>query len=167
MVVDVGTGSGCIAISLALEQPRATLQALDVSAAALEVADLNAARYGVQDRVRFTHDSLGSVEPNTVDLIVSNPPYVAERDRPALAPEVRDHEPGLALFGGVDGWDVIRSVLRDAPAALRPDGHLLMEIGFGQSERIGAEVETAGSLKLLEMLDDLQGIPRAVIIGRR
>jgi release factor glutamine methyltransferase len=167
VAIDLGTGSGCIAISVALDQPLATLHALDVSAEALAVARVNAARHGAEDRVRFTRGALPSAAPDEVDLIVTNPPYVAERDRPGLAPEVRDHEPGLALYGGNDGWEVIRSVLRDAPARLRQDGRLLMEIGFGQSEQIEAEIAAAGSLRLLELLEDLQGIPRAALIGRR
>ncbi len=167
VVVDLGTGSGCIAISLALEQPLAIVHAVDVSAAALEVARLNAARHGVEDRVRFSESALLSAVPEPVDLIVTNPPYVAERDRPALAPEVREHEPGVALYGGEAGWDIIRAVLRDAPAALKSDGRLMMEIGFGQSEYIEAEIESIGALRLHELLNDLQGIERAAIIGRR
>jgi release factor glutamine methyltransferase len=167
VVVDLGTGSGCIAISLALEQLLATVHAVDVSAAALEVARLNATRHGVQDRVRFSESALLSAVPEPVDLIVTNPPYVAARDRPALAPEVREHEPGVALYGGEAGWDIIRAVLRDAPAALKSDGCLMMEIGFGQSEHIEAEIESIGTLKLHELLNDLQGIPRAAIIGRQ
>jgi release factor glutamine methyltransferase len=163
VVVDIGTGSGCIAITLALEHPAATVTAIDISEPALIVATDNAARLGAE-RVRFVHGSLLAHAPRPIDLIVANPPYVAERDRAGLSPEVRDHEPAVALFGGHDGWRDVRAILRAAPDALATGGCLMMELGYGQSERLAEEVEQAGRLGLQEIARDLQGIPRLAIV---
>ncbi|HUE86290.1 MAG TPA: peptide chain release factor N(5)-glutamine methyltransferase [Vicinamibacterales bacterium] len=165
VVVDIGTGSGCIAITLALEHPAAEVYAVDISAAALAVATQNAARLGA-GRLHFIHGSHLADAPRPIDLIVTNPPYVAERDKPALAPEVRDHEPAVALFGGYDGWRDVRAILRAAPDALSADGCLMMEVGYGQSERLGDEVEQTGRVVLQQIVEDLQGIPRLAIVTR-
>jgi len=165
VVVDVGTGSGCVAISLALEHPSITMLAVEISAAALQVSQQNAARHRVGDRVRFVHGAFLEGTPRPLDLIVANPPYVAERDRPALSPEVKDYEPAVALFGGDDGWRDIRTLLGETAAALAPEGRLMMEIGYRQIERIAAEVEAVDRLQLLEVRNDLQGIPRVVVVG--
>jgi release factor glutamine methyltransferase len=165
VVVDVGTGSGCIAITLALEHPRANITAVDISDPALEIARDNARRLGAH-RVRFVHGSHLADAPRPIDLIVANPPYVAERDKPALSPEVREHEPAVALFGGHDGWREVRAILRAAPEALSTGGLLMMELGYGQSEQLAEEVERAGQLVLQEIAQDLQGIPRLAIVAR-
>lgn len=167
LVVDVGTGSGCIAVTLALECATCVVHAVDISDAALAVARANAARLGASERVRFIHGSLLTGVGGPLDLVVANPPYVAERDRPGLSREVRDYEPELALFGGYDGWRDIRRLLREAPGALASGGMLLMELGFGQSERVAAEVDEVPELLLEEIRADLQGIPRTAIIRRR
>jgi release factor glutamine methyltransferase len=167
VVVDVGTGSGCIAVTLALEHPAITVHAVDISEAAISVARKNAARLGAAKRVRFIHGSLLANAPRPIDLIVANPPYVAERDRPGLAREVRDHEPAIALFGGNDGWREIRSLLRQAPESLGRDGMVLMELGYGQSEQLEAELAAVPDLRLDRIAGDLQGIPRAAVIERR
>jgi release factor glutamine methyltransferase len=161
-VVDVGTGSGCIAITLALEHPQAVMYAVDISEAALVVARENAQRLGAT-RVQFSRSSLLSGAPRPIDVVISNPPYVAERDKPGLAREVRDHEPAVALFGGEDGWRDIRSLLRQAAERLAKNGVLLMELGFGQWEHLSLEVAGAG-LVLEDIAPDLQGIPRAARI---
>jgi release factor glutamine methyltransferase len=166
-VVDVGTGSGCIAVTLALERAGLHVIATDVSAPALAVAKRNAARHRVSDRVHFVRGEYAPVQARSCELIVSNPPYVAGRDRAGLAPEVREHEPGVALFGGEDGWRDIRALFRVAAWALTDTGRLLIEIGFGQSERIAQEVRDTGVLELHQMRADLQGIPRVAIIARR
>lgn len=136
-VLDVGTGSGCIAISLARHVPSATVAASDVSEAALTVAQRNAERHGVHERITWRCGDLLSPWTNEppFDLVVSNPPYVATEGAP-LERSVRDHEPHVALFAGGDGLDVIRRLLRDVPRHLRPGGHLLMEIGFDQAAAV-------------------------------
>ena len=164
-VVDIGTGSGCIAITIALEHPSARVYAVDISAPALELARANAARLGATG-VHFVHGSLVADVPRPLDLIVTNPPYVAERDSPGLTPEVRDYEPGVALYGGFDGWRHIRAILEATPEALLRDGCLLMELGYGQSERLASEVERTRGLTLHSISADLQGIPRVAIITR-
>ena len=165
VVVDVGTGSGCIAVTLALENPDAEVYATDVSAPALDVARDNAQRLGAAD-VRFVLGSMLDDVPRPIDLVVSNPPYVAERDKPGLSREVREHEPGVALFGGDDGWREIRTLLRQAAPALTADGLLLMEMGYGQSERMRTEIDAVGDLVLDGIAEDLQGIPRVAQVRR-
>ena len=165
-VVDIGTGSGCIAITIAIEHPSATVFAVEVSAPALEVARQNARRHAVADRVRFVQGEYLAGCPSTMDLMLSNPPYVAERDKNGLAPEVREYEPAVALFGGHDGWRHIRALLRAAATGLRADGRLVMELGYGQSERLADEVDAVAGLALESIQEDLQGIPRVAIVKR-
>ena len=161
IIVDVGTGSGCLAITTALEYPAARVIATDVSADALVVARDNARRLGA-DRVEFVESALIPAGLPPLDLIVANPPYVPEQDRESLSPDVRDFEPALALFAGGDGLDVIRALLPDARAALKPGGVLIMEIGAGQAAAVTALVAEAG-LRLITIRPDLQGIPRTVV----
>ena len=165
IVVDVGTGSGCIAITLSLECPGHRVFAVDISEAALLVARTNAARLGARD-VTFVHGSFLATTPRPIDLIVSNPPYVAERDKRGLSQEVRDHEPAVALFGGEDGWRDIRALLRDAADALASGGAVFMELGYGQSEQLASEVATVPGLRLERIEPDLQGIPRVARLTR-
>lgn len=127
-VLDVGTGSGCIAIACAVHLPRARIEGVDVSSDALELAHLNAERHGVQDRVRFfVSDALDAVT-GPYDLIVSNPPYVDAHEMESLAEEFR-HEPVTALAGGEDGLDVVARILEHAREKLRDDGALIVEVG--------------------------------------
>jgi release factor glutamine methyltransferase len=169
LVCDVGTGSGCIAVSLLHTRPDARAFALDISPPALEVAARNAARNGVADRITFfvsdCFDSLPSEEHKDTrfDLVASNPPYVAEGDLEGLQREVRDHEPRGALTPGGDGLSVIRRLVSDAPRHLKPGGHLLMEIGFDQHESVAALID-ARVWTLLGIHRDLQGIPRTVAL---
>jgi release factor glutamine methyltransferase len=168
-ICDVGTGSGCIAVSLLHSRPDARAFALDVSPAALEVAARNAARWRVADRTTFLvsdcFDALasGEHEDTRFDLIASNPPYVAEDDLEGLQREVRDHEPRGALTPGGDGLSVIRRLVSDAPRHLKPGGHMLMEIGFDQHESVAALID-ARVWMLLGIRRDLQGIPRTVVL---
>lgn len=164
-VVDVGTGSGCIAITLALEQPAAEIYATDISANALTVARANAERLGATG-VHFRLGPYLADVPTPVDLVVSNPPYVADTDRPALAPEVGAYEPSEALFGGVDGLREIRAMLDHSRDALSRDGRLIMEIGYDQAERVEAETRMRAGLVLEETRTDLQGIERVAVIRR-
>ncbi|HVO11555.1 MAG TPA: peptide chain release factor N(5)-glutamine methyltransferase [Vicinamibacteria bacterium] len=169
LVVDVGTGSGCIALSLAEARPDAEVHATDISPAALAVARENASRLGLPDRVRFHQgDLLQPLGPllGRLDLVVSNPPYVAEEDRPTLAPEVRDHEPALALFAPERGLAVHRRLAAEAAAALRPGGALVVELGSGQQAAV-AGFCTAASLEVAEVRADLAGIPRGLVAVKR
>jgi len=166
-IVDVGTGSGCLAITMALERPDARVIATDISEAALEVARANARALGVVDRVEFLRTSLLPPLDAPVDMIVSNPPYIPERDRPTLQPDVREFEPVQALFGGDDGLDVIRALVQAAAGALRPGGWLVMEIGAGQGPAVRTLIEQAGALSLGHVQPDLQGIERVIVANKR
>lgn len=166
---DVGTGSGCIAVTLLCEIVGSRAVAVDKSSAALEVAKLNAGKQSVTDRAEFVvsdcFDALDSREYQ-FDLIVSNPPYVSEAALAGLQREVRDHEPRVALSPGGDGLSVIRRLLTEASAFLKPNGHLLMEIGFDQGERVRNLVDE-GVWTLIEVRPDLQCIPRIVVLRKR
>jgi release factor glutamine methyltransferase len=169
LLCDVGTGSGCIAVTLLHERADARGFALDLSPAALAFAARNAARHGVAERLRplasDCFDALREGEHRGVrfDLVASNPPYIAESDLAGLQKEVRDHEPRAALTPGGDGLSVIRRLLTQAPEFLKPGGHLLVEIGFGQHGQVSALVERR-VWTLLDIRLDLQGIPRTVVL---
>ena len=163
-LADIGTGSGCLAIALAHDVPAARVVATDVSEGALRIARDNATRLGVADRVRFVRTSYLQGVTGQFDLIVSNPPYVREGDRPALARPVR-HEPEVALFGGTDGLRDIVGVLNAAAETLRPGGHLLMEFGYGQEDDVRRLASITG-LYVERIRLDLQDIPRTAIISR-
>ena len=171
-VCDVGTGSGCIAVALLHELGDARGLGIDVSPSALEVAARNAERHGVGGRLRLLvsdcFDALGAGEDEGVrfDLIASNPPYVAEAALEGLQREVREHEPRVALTPGGDGLSVIRRLVAEAPRFLKPGGHLLLEIGFDQHERVAALIDPA-VWALLDIHEDLQGIPRTVALKLR
>ena len=162
-LADVGTGSGCLALALARELPRAQVTATDVSPEALAVARRNAARHRAADRVTFHHTDLLDGLPGPFDLIVSNPPYVPDAVIETLAPEVRDHEPAAALRGGPDGLDTVRRLIVATAGRLRPEGRLVMEVGAGQSRDAAAIAQRAG-LQVVDVRPDLQGIPRAVVM---
>jgi release factor glutamine methyltransferase len=163
-IVDVGTGSGCLAVTLSLELPQARVLATDVSAPALDVARSNARRLGAE-RVDFVQASLLPAGLPPIDFIVSNPPYVRAGDRDSLPADVRDYEPAAALFAGEDGLEIIRGLVDRAAAGLRPGGGLVLEIGAGQAEAVAAIVSGAG-LRLDAIHPDLQGIPRVVVALR-
>jgi release factor glutamine methyltransferase len=159
-IVDVGAGSGAIAVALAHALPHATVTSIDLSPNALTVARENAVRNKLDDHIRFLQgDLLTPVAGERFDLIVSNPPYVPEADRDTLSVEVRDYEPALALFAGADGLDVYRRLIPSAFAALTPGGALLLEIGYGQRDAIHALL-TAADFTKITFTPDLQGIPR-------
>jgi release factor glutamine methyltransferase len=166
-IADVGTGSGCIAISLLHELPHARALATDISPAALQVARKNAGRYGVFERLTLVQSDCFSEVDNQhrFSLIVSNPPYIADHEIETLQLEVREHEPQAALRGGADGLDVIRRLLSQAPRFLRVGGNLVFEIGFGQKERV-QELIDPNVLDLVEIRKDYQGIPRVVVLER-
>lgn len=167
-ILDVGTGSGAIALALARHLPHAEIVATDLSRAALEVAAANARRNELEGRIRLLEgDLLAPVEGEGggFDLIVSNPPYVPEADRASLAVEVRDFEPALALFAGEDGLEVYRRLIPAALRALVPGGVLLGEIGYGQSEPVRELAAGAGLCRIV-LLPDLQGIARVLSAER-
>jgi release factor glutamine methyltransferase len=164
-VVDVGTGSGAMAVTLAAERPAWHVLGTDISPEALVVARANADALGVGTRVTFISGDLLAPASGPLDLIVSNPPYVARRDAPGMLPDVRDHEPHVALFGGPDGLDLPRRLLHEAFAKLAPGGWLAMEFGYGQADTM-AEAATAAGLQVIEILSDLQGIERTLIARR-
>jgi release factor glutamine methyltransferase len=162
-IIDVGTGSGAIAISLARELPHAEVHAVDLSPEALDVAQLNAERLGA--RVQFAvSDVLASVpRDGSFDFVVSNPPYVGLNEVDKVQQVVREYEPHLALFAGDEGLTVIRRLIPQAHEALRPGGWLLMEIGYSQSKAVMALLDGWQSV---HAVPDLAGIPR-VIVARK
>lgn len=168
-ICDVGTGSGCIAITLLCELPNARAVAVDKSPAALEVAKLNARNHSVLERVEFAisdcFDALDASQQQ-FDMVVSNPPYVDEAMMAGLQREVRDHEPLVALSPGPDGLTVIRRLMLEAPAFLKDEGHLIMEIGFNQGEAVRSLVDER-IWQLRDIKPDLQSIPRIVVCRKR
>ncbi|MDE3188396.1 MAG: peptide chain release factor N(5)-glutamine methyltransferase [Acidobacteriota bacterium] len=163
-ILDIGTGSGAIAIALAHHLPRARVTAVDLSADALRIAEDNARRNSVT--IRLLHgDLLAPVMGEQFDLIVSNPPYVASADRDTLSVEVRNHEPHLALFAGDNGLDVYRRLIPAAFATLVPGGFIVLEIGYGQSDAVQSLLTAAGFHRI-QMTPDLQGIPRVLTAQR-
>ena len=165
-IADVCTGCGCVAVAIAHERPSATVSGTDISRPALEVARRNAARHGVGDRVTFTHSDLLGGIIGTFDAIVANPPYVVDRARPALQPEVRDHEPSVALFGGADGLALVTRLVAAAPGPLRQGGYLVFEFGLGQDVEVEDLIEASPELRMVGLRRDLQGIARTAIAQR-
>jgi release factor glutamine methyltransferase len=163
-VADVGTGSGCIAVALASELPTAQIFATDISAGALEVAQRNAAHHGFSARIHFAETNLLDAfagEAQGFDVIVSNPPYIGIADAPALQREVRAHEPEIALFAGDDGLAVYAPLIRDASAALRPGGLLILELGYNSLAPVRGWLEF-GDWSDIYVTNDLAGIPRVI-----
>jgi release factor glutamine methyltransferase len=161
-VIDVGTGSGCLAVTLALRLERARVFAIDTSERALGVARQNARRHGA--RVELVRADLLGAITGSCDLVAANLPYVPDAEIAGLQREVRDHEPRAALAGGVDGLDLYRRLLPEARRVLAPGGHLICEIGQGQAA-ILEEIARASGLRIVELHEDLQGIPRMLVLG--
>jgi release factor glutamine methyltransferase len=162
-IVDVGTGSGAIAIALAHEMPNAHITAVDCSLPALAVAQRNALQHGVAERVTFLEsDLLGSVKENDFDAVVSNPPYIANEE--ALEPQVFHYEPHAALFAGPTGIEIYERLIPQALGALKPHGWLIVEIGHGQQAALERLLD---EWKAVSFLPDLQGIPRVVLAQKR
>ena len=165
-IVDVGTGSGVIAVALAAKISQAAIMAVDISGAALDVARENAKRNEVATRIRFLNgDLLAPAAGEQFDFVVSNPPYVAERDRDSLAVEVREFEPAMALFAGEDGLGIYRRLIPDAHAALAPGGWIALEIGYGQQTAIREMLAGSGFAEI-GFTADLQGVSRVAIARR-
>ncbi len=172
-VADVGTGSGCLAIALAYELPHAEIIATDSSAAALEIARRNAARNQVADHIRFIEADLLALPGNErtpepfFDLIVSNPPYIADSDAASLQREVRDHEPHAALFAGPTGTEIYERLVAEARDQLRDRGILVLELGYNSAEPVRAMFDaTSTAWTNVSITMDLAGIPRILAAER-
>ena len=168
-LVDIGTGSGCIAVSLAKELPAATIYATDISKAALEVACRNAARHGFSSRIHFLESNLLAELPSldtrrsplSFDLIISNPPYVGRREAAQLPIEVRKHEPGIALFGGDEGYEFYGLLIPEAARHLKPGGLLVLELGYNSLSTVQPLLD-ASHWSNVSVTNDLAGIARVV-----
>ena len=165
-IADVGTGSGILAVTLARELSASTVVATDLSRDALDVARENARRLAVDDRVTFVETSYLDGVDGLFDLIVANPPYVKDGDKPALARDVR-HEPDVALFGGPDGLRDVGGVLDAAARKLNLGGWFVMEFGYGQEDDVRRLIASRPALRLDRIRKDLQGIPRTAVIQKR
>jgi release factor glutamine methyltransferase len=165
--LDVGTGTGCIAIAIASNIPSALGWAVDLSDAALQIARTNAIRHRVAEQILLVRSDLLECFPEKplFNLVLSNPPYVALKDYGSLPTEVRDYEPHLALFGGETGMELYQRMIPAVPSRLVTGGYLLLELGAGQAEQVKQIVESEG-LSVERILSDLQGIPRC-LVGRK
>lgn len=169
LAVDIGTGSGAIAVALASYVTSLRVVATDVSAKALDVARRNADRHGVSDRIEFRQGA--GLAPladlaGRVDYLVSNPPYIPTAELAGLEPEVRDWEPRQALDGGPDGLDVLRELATGGPGLLRPGGHLLVEVMAGQAPQVVSLLENAGTWQGIHTIADYGGHERVVVARR-
>ena len=165
-IADACTGCGCLAVALARELPQAHVVATDVSDPALAVARRNAVRHGVDARVRFTWADVLDGVAGSFDAVVANPPYVRAGDRPGLQPEVREHEPAVALFGGADGVDIVARLVAQSPAYLNAGGYLIFEFGYGQDMAVEELIAEAPGLTMIGLRRDLQGIARTAVVRR-
>ena len=171
-VLEMGTGSGAIAIALARETGRVLLVATDISSEAIRLARSNAREAGVLEKVRFvTGDLFGPFRPSEgggpFDLIISNPPYIVRSEIEGLEREVKDFEPTLALDGGEDGLGFHRKIVSESPGYLRKGGWLLLEVGQGQADAVSGIVETGGKFDSIDKIRDLSGIERVVRARKR
>lgn len=165
-VLDLGTGTGCLLISLLHEWPQATGVGLDISAAAAEVARANTAQLNAPDRAVIIASDWQAYRAETAfDVVISNPPYIAPEEAETLEPEVRDFDPHIALFAGGQGLDAYRSILSNIDVWLKPGGWLLLETGYQQAEKV-AQIVTAAGLAVVEIRADLGGHPR-VVVGKK
>lgn len=160
--LDVGVGSGAIALSIAHEAPNVTVVATDTSAAALELAGENAGRFGLSVELRSGELWAAVANDEQFDIVVSNPPYIADHERATLQPEVRDWEPAAALFGGDDGLQVIRALIARAPAHMRSGALLALEIGMTQAAAVRGLIEQTTSFESIRVVRDLSGRERII-----
>ena len=169
MIADIGTGSGCIAVALAKELPRANFLALDISPPALEIAGRNAARHGVSGRIQFVASNLLDAirrSPLSFDLIVSNPPYVGRREKETLSREVREHEPEIALYGGEEGYELYARLVSQSADRLKPGGFLVLELGYNSLPAVRPLFDPPSWINT-GVTNDLAGIPRVIAAERR
>lgn len=165
-VIDIGTGSGCLAVTLAAERPQDLVVATDISHEALLVARANARRHQVDGRLQFVRTDLASGLRIQADLIVSNPPYVPYRDAGSLPIDVSDYEPAMALFGGRDGLAIIERLLLTLTPRLAPHAAFIVEFGDGQEDDVAAAADREG-WQVVRMRRDLQGIARTAVLERK
>ena len=159
-IVDVGTGSGCVALALAKELPQAEIHATEISATALEVARANAARHQLAERVHFHQtDLLNDIAGMQFDFVVSNPPYVGESEKDTVEAQVRKFEPQIAVFAGETGMEVFAKLIPQALKVLSPGGWVVMELAFSSYDRVRQLLLNWSDLRVS---NDLQGIPRVV-----
>ena len=164
-LMDVGTGSGAIALALASELPRAEIHACDISDDALEMARLNAARLGLEQRINFRKsDLLSAYAGEKFDFVVSNPPYVGESEMDKVQKQVREFEPKIAVFSGEEGMDIYRRLIPEAREALKPGGMLVVEIGFSSEQQVRELLQDWADVQVTA---DLQGIPRVISAKRK
>lgn len=166
-IADIGTGSGCLAITAAAERRSVEVIATDISEAALHVAHENAARYKVSDRIAFRESAYLIGSAGVFDFILSNPPYVTEAEYQSLQPEVREYEPASALVAGEDGFRDIQQIVDLGTAYLAPGGTMLIEIGYEQADAVVDLVMSYPALRLAGISNDLQNIPRVAVIERK
>jgi release factor glutamine methyltransferase len=164
-VLDLGTGSGAILLSLLADRPVATGTGTDLSAAALAVASANAGAFGLTDRVTFVQSDWFGTVSGSYDLIVANPPYIAEAELPGLAPEVRNWEPRMALISGADGLDAYRQILRGVRMHLTAQGRAVLEIGASQGAAVTGLCHAAG-LHRVTVIRDMDGRDRVICAFR-
>jgi release factor glutamine methyltransferase len=167
-ILDIGTGSGCIAVALAFQNKSATITATDISSEALDVARRNASKHTVVERIRFLRGDLFEVVPKDecFDVIVSNPPYVAQPEWEQLPVHIREHEPKLALLAGSDGFAVYDRLIPAAVEYLKPGGQLLLEIGATQDDGVRQRLEASGKYEVGSTIRDHAGLPRVVTARR-
>jgi release factor glutamine methyltransferase len=166
-VADIGTGSGAVAISLALHLPRVTIYGTDLSPEALEVARINCGRHGVEERVHLLKGDMLEPLPEEVDLIVANLPYVRDSDLPGLVPEIREHEPVTALIAGEEGLEKIERLLAQAGGKLLPGGAVMLEIGQRQGPAVLKMARKHFAGAMVDLLPDLGGIDRVLRVLTR
>jgi release factor glutamine methyltransferase len=166
-IVDVGTGSGCLAVSLATEFPNAQILATDVSNAAIEIAKRNVAKNDLVDRIECRHTSFLAGVEKSIEVVVSNPPYIPTSHLTDLQSEIRNYEPEVALNGGVDGLEGFRALLAQSEIKLAKQGWLFFEFGFGQLNGVKALTKEYKNLELVNVVHDLQKLPRVAVLRRR
>ncbi|MBL8815317.1 MAG: peptide chain release factor N(5)-glutamine methyltransferase [Planctomyces sp.] len=169
-LLEVGVGSGCIAITLARQRPEVSVVATDISPIAIEVATLNSERHEVQPRIRILQGNclqpIRSLNEPLFDGLVSNPPYIREDERSILAPEVAQHEPAEALFSGEDGLDVTRQMINESAEVIRPGGFIALELDPKQCEEVSELLKQSG-YERIQIIKDLNGAERIVLAFRQ
>ena len=166
-LIDIGTGSGSIAVSLATNLPDWEIVATDLTADVLEVARKNAVIHGCTERITFLQGNLfapvKTLENRSFDWIASNPPYISSKDFPTLPTDIRDHEPKTALIAGCDGLNIIRQIITGAPQFLNPDGRLILEIGNNQSEQVQNLIQSNPAYNDCQVIADYSGLERIIV----